>query len=83
MTEGQFDRGPSEESSGGPQHWTVRHSKPVIFLILTGVAVGIYLAFSIPVAVFPSTDFPRVTIQYNIMSKVHVFLFLLLHKLCT
>ncbi len=62
MTEGQFDRGPSEESSGGPQHWTVRHSKPVIFLILTGVAVGIYLAFSIPVAVFPSTDFPRVTI---------------------
>jgi multidrug efflux pump subunit AcrB len=43
-------------------HWTARHSKPIIFLILTCVAVGIYLAFTIPVAVFPSTDFPRVVI---------------------
>ena len=62
MTERQFDQGSSEDPSGETQHWTVRHSKPVIFLILTGVAVGIYLAFSIPVAVFPATDFPRVTI---------------------
>ena len=44
------------------EHWTSRHSKPVIFLILTCVAVGIYLAFNIPVAVFPETDFPRVVI---------------------
>ena len=44
------------------EHWTARHSKPIIFLILTCVAVGIYLAFTIPVAVFPSTDFPRVII---------------------
>ena len=54
MTERQFDQGSSEDPSGETQHWTVRHSKPVIFLILTGVAVGIYLAFSIPVAVFTS-----------------------------
>jgi CzcA family heavy metal efflux pump len=44
------------------EHWTARHSKPIIFLILTCVGVGIYLAFTIPVAVFPSTDFPRVVI---------------------
>ena len=44
------------------EHWTARHSKPIIFLILTCVAVGIYLAFTIPVAVFPSTDFPSVVI---------------------
>jgi CzcA family heavy metal efflux pump len=44
------------------EHWTARHSKPIIFLILTCVGVGIYLAFTIPVAVFPSTDFPRVII---------------------
>jgi CzcA family heavy metal efflux pump len=44
------------------QHWTARHSKPIIFLILTCVAVGIYLAFSIPVEVFPSTDFPRIIV---------------------
>jgi hypothetical protein len=43
-------------------HWTARHGKPIIFVILTLVAVGIYLAFTIPVAVFPETNFPRVVI---------------------
>ena len=36
------------------QHWTARFARPIIFVILTLVAVGVYLAFSIPVAVFPS-----------------------------
>ena len=31
-------------------------------MILTLVAVGVYLAFTIPVAVFPTTNFPRVVI---------------------
>jgi CzcA family heavy metal efflux pump len=44
------------------EHWTARHGKPIIFVILTLVAVGVYLAFTIPVAVFPSTDFPRIVI---------------------
>lgn len=44
------------------RHWTALHAKPVIFLILTCIGVGIYLAFTIPVAVFPSTDFPRVVV---------------------
>jgi CzcA family heavy metal efflux pump len=43
-------------------HWTARHGKPIIFVILTLVAVGIYLAFTIPIAVFPDTNFPRVVI---------------------
>jgi CzcA family heavy metal efflux pump len=43
-------------------HWTSRHGKPIIFVILTLVAVGIYLALTIPVAVFPDTDFPRIVI---------------------
>jgi CzcA family heavy metal efflux pump len=43
-------------------HWTARHGKPIIFVILTLVAVGIYLALTIPVAVFPDTDFPRIVI---------------------
>jgi multidrug efflux pump subunit AcrB len=42
--------------------WFVRHSKSIIFLILTLAFVGGYLAFTIPVAVFPSTNFPRVII---------------------
>ncbi|MBV8844295.1 MAG: efflux RND transporter permease subunit [Bryobacterales bacterium] len=43
-------------------HWTARFSRPVIFVIVTLIAVGVYLAFSIPVAVFPSTDFPRIVV---------------------
>jgi CzcA family heavy metal efflux pump len=44
------------------QHWTALHGKPIIFVILTLVAVGIYLAFTIPVAVFPETNFPRIVV---------------------
>jgi CzcA family heavy metal efflux pump len=44
------------------EHWTARHGKPIIFVILTLIAVGVYLAFTIPVSVFPSTDFPRIVI---------------------
>ena len=43
-------------------HWTEELGKPIIFVILTLVAVGIYLALTIPVAVFPSTDFPRIVV---------------------
>ena len=39
-------------------HWTARHGKPIIFVILTLVAVGVYLALTIPVAVFPEDRFP-------------------------
>ncbi len=44
------------------RHWTARHGKPIIFVILTLVFVGVYLALTIPVAVFPETNFPRVVI---------------------
>jgi CzcA family heavy metal efflux pump len=43
-------------------HWTARHGKPIIFVILTVVAVGLYLATTIPVAVFPEVDFPRILV---------------------
>src|SRR5690242_19779697 len=44
------------------QFWFSRLSSPIIFLILVLAAAGTYLAFTIPVSVFPSTDFPRVVI---------------------
>src|SRR5450755_2295598 len=44
------------------QYWFARLSSPIIFLILALAAAGSYLGFSIPVSVFPSTDFPRVVI---------------------
>jgi CzcA family heavy metal efflux pump len=43
-------------------HWTERHGRPVVFVILTLIAAGIYLALSIPVAVFPETNFPRIVV---------------------
>src|SRR5580698_6560797 len=46
----------------GPEHWTARFSRPIIFVIITLIAIGAYLAFTIPVAVFPSTDFPRIVV---------------------
>ena len=43
-------------------HWTARHGKPIIFVIFTLVAVGAYLALTIPVSVFPETNFPRIVV---------------------
>ena len=43
-------------------HWTARYGKPIIFVILTLVAAGVYLATTIPVAVFPEVDFPRILV---------------------
>ncbi len=54
---------PTDLATGSSyEHWTARHGKPIIFVILTLVAVGVYLAFSIPIAVFPETNFPRIVI---------------------
>jgi multidrug efflux pump subunit AcrB len=44
------------------QYWFARHSKSIIFLISILTFVGIYEALSIPVAVFPTTDFPRIIV---------------------
>ncbi len=49
-------------SQAASEHWTARFSRPVIFVILTLIAIGVYLAFTIPVAVFPNTDFPRIVV---------------------
>src|SRR5436305_6495862 len=51
--------------NGGSSYWVARHSRPVIFLIVTLALLGGYLAFTIPVSVFPSTNFPRVLIAVD------------------
>ena len=43
-------------------YWFARHSKSIIFLIIMLAVVGIYEAFSLPIAVFPATNFPRIII---------------------
>jgi multidrug efflux pump subunit AcrB len=44
------------------QYWFARHSKSIIFLICVLTAVGVYEALTLPVAVFPTTNFPRIII---------------------
>jgi len=55
----------SQNGAHSGQHWIAQHSRPIIFLILTLGLLGAYLAFTIPVSVFPSTDFPRVLIAVD------------------
>jgi CzcA family heavy metal efflux pump len=43
-------------------HWTASFSRPIVFIVITLIGMGAYLAFTIPVAVFPSTDFPRIVV---------------------
>ena len=59
------DLGGEPVNSAESAYWFSRHSKSVIFVILTLALVGGYLAFSIPVAVFPATNFPRILIAVD------------------
>src|SRR6266699_4944611 len=56
------DHGIPNGGSNETPHWTAKHGKPIVFIILTLVGVGIYLALAIPVAVFPDTNFPRIIV---------------------
>jgi hypothetical protein len=40
-----------------PTLWFTRYAKALIALIITIAVVGAYFAFSIPLAVFPTTNF--------------------------
>ena len=44
------------------RYWFARHSKSIIFMILTLAVVGIYEALTLPIAVFPTTNFPRIIV---------------------
>ncbi len=53
---------PAPSRSERYEHWTSRHAKSIIFVILTLVGAGVYFAYNLPVAVFPNTEFPRIVI---------------------
>src|SRR5437899_5370862 len=57
---------PAEQLPGNEerqdQYWFSRHSQSIVFLILVLTAVGIYEGLTLPIAVFPTTDFPRIII---------------------
>lgn len=62
---GRSSNGQATEKKSSSQYWIAQHSRPVIFVILTMGLLGAYLAFTIPVSVFPNTDFPRVLIAVD------------------
>src|SRR5215467_12638853 len=45
--------------------WFVHEAKSVIFVVIVISLIGIYLSRTIPVSVFPATDFPRVVIAID------------------
>jgi CzcA family heavy metal efflux pump len=49
-------------SEQAEKYWFARHSTSIIFLIIVLAVIGIYEAFEIPVAVFPTTNFPLIKI---------------------
>jgi CzcA family heavy metal efflux pump len=59
---------PQSASAGGARPdapaapWFRKLSSPILFLIISLTLVGAYFAFTIPVSVFPNTDFPRIVI---------------------
>jgi multidrug efflux pump subunit AcrB len=50
------------QNAEAQRYWFAREHKSIIFLIITLALIGAYLLFSIPIAVFPTTDFPRILI---------------------
>jgi CzcA family heavy metal efflux pump len=52
------------ESPGGGQKpfWLVQSTRTIFFFAVVLTLAGAYLAFKVPISVFPETDFPRVVI---------------------
>lgn len=49
-------------SEQAENYWFARHSKSIIFLIIVLAIVGMYVGLQVPVAVFPTTNFPQIKI---------------------
>ena len=57
-----FLRLPPSSAPADRRYWYAWYAKPVIFVTLAIALAGAYIAFSVPISVFPQTDFPRVVI---------------------
>src|ERR1700712_4970028 len=50
------------EQTGERPFWLASASKPIFFFLGLLTLAGIYVAFRVPISVFPETNFPRVVI---------------------
>jgi multidrug efflux pump subunit AcrB len=55
---------PASPKFANPQGlpWFQKMSRPILFLTISLALMGAYLALTIPISVFPRTDFPRIVI---------------------
>ena len=53
---------PMIDDENPDKYWFARHSQSIIFLIIILAIIGIYEAYQLPVAVFPTTNFPLIKI---------------------
>jgi CzcA family heavy metal efflux pump len=57
------ESGPSSNTSSGQKpFWLARSTRTIFFFAAMLTLAGIYLAFQVPISVFPETNFPRVVI---------------------
>ena len=55
--------GASSQTEEAPRpFWLARSTRTIFFFVTVLTLVGVYLAFQVPISVFPQTDFPRVVI---------------------
>jgi CzcA family heavy metal efflux pump len=45
-----------------PSFWLARSTRTIFFFTIVLMLIGVYLAFQVPISVFPETNFPRVVI---------------------
>src|SRR4051812_16419 len=45
-----------------PSFWLARSTRTIFFFTIVLTLIGVYLAFQVPISVFPETSFPRVVI---------------------
>src|ERR1700745_3635499 len=57
VTDGGHERPEDREN-----YWLARHDQSIVFLIIILGIIGIYEAIQLPVAVFPTTNFPLIVI---------------------
>ena len=62
LTPVQPDTATGGEDSTPASFWMARHKRTIFFFTITLAIAGMYLAFKVPISVFPETNFPRVVI---------------------
>src|SRR5215471_7814060 len=56
---------PVDDRERPERYWFARHSTSIIFLICILAVIGVYEALTLPVAVFPTTNFPRIIVSVD------------------